>query len=44
VDAKHIVLATLHSLAKEKKITADVLQKAIRDLGINPEKVNPANS
>ncbi len=34
VDAKHIVLATLHALAGEKKVGKDVLEKAIRDLGI----------
>ena len=42
VDAKHIVLATLHALAREKQIEADVLEKAIKELGINPEKPNPA--
>jgi pyruvate dehydrogenase E1 component len=40
VDAKHIVLATLHALDVEAK----VLEKAIRDLGIDPEKRNPAIS
>ena len=44
VDAKHIVLATLHALAREKQVGADVLEKAIGDLGINPEKRNPAIS
>jgi pyruvate dehydrogenase E1 component len=44
VDAKHIVLATLHALAAEKKVGGDVLEKAIRDLGISPEKRNPASS
>jgi pyruvate dehydrogenase E1 component len=44
VDAKHIVLATLHALAREKQVGADVLEKAIGDLGINPEKRNPASS
>ena len=44
VDAKHIVLATLHALAQEKKIGADVVEKAIRDLGIDAEKANPAVS
>jgi pyruvate dehydrogenase E1 component len=53
VDAKHIVLATLHALAGEKSgakkdsvegISAKVLEKAIRDLGIDPEKRNPATS
>jgi pyruvate dehydrogenase E1 component len=44
VDAKHIVLATLHALAREKQIGVEVVQKAIQDLGINPEKANPAIS
>jgi pyruvate dehydrogenase E1 component len=42
VDAKHIVLATLTALVREKHIKPDVVQKAIKDLGIRPEKVNPA--
>src|SRR5271157_1796727 len=44
VDAKHIVLATLGALAKEKKIGTDVVQRAIQELGINPGKANPAVS
>jgi pyruvate dehydrogenase E1 component len=57
VDAKHIVLATLHALASEKSgekpggkkdggeaVSAKLLEKAIRDLGIDPEKRNPATS
>jgi pyruvate dehydrogenase E1 component len=44
VDAKHIVLATLGALAREKKIGLEVLKKAIGDLGINSEKPNPATS
>jgi pyruvate dehydrogenase E1 component len=44
VDAKHIVLATLGALVREKKIGVEVMKKAIRDLGINPEKLNPAIS
>jgi pyruvate dehydrogenase E1 component len=42
VDAKHIVLATLNALAHDKQINPEILQKAIKDLGINPEKPNPA--
>jgi pyruvate dehydrogenase E1 component len=42
VDAKHIVLATLTALAREKQITAKQVQKAVKDLGINPDKPNPA--
>jgi pyruvate dehydrogenase E1 component len=53
VDAKHIVLATLHALAGENSgdrkdgaevVSAKLLEKAIRDLGIDPEKRNPARS
>jgi len=44
VDAKHIVLATLHALVREKQIGLNVVQQAIKDLGINPEKLNPAIS
>ena len=44
VDAKHIVLATLGALVRDKKIGLDIMKKAIRDLGINPEKLNPAIS
>jgi pyruvate dehydrogenase E1 component len=44
VDAKHIVLATLTALAREKQIKLEVLQKAVKELGINPEKANPANT
>jgi len=44
VDAKHIVLATLTALARENKVALDTVQQAVKDLGINPEKVNPAIS
>jgi pyruvate dehydrogenase E1 component len=44
VDAKHITLATLHALAREKKIESKVVNQAIKELGINPEKANPAIS
>jgi len=44
VDAKHIVLATLGALAREKKVGTDVVKRAISELGINPEKLNPAIS
>jgi pyruvate dehydrogenase E1 component len=44
VDAKHIVLATLSALAREKQIDVQVVKQAVKDLGINPEKPNPAIS
>jgi pyruvate dehydrogenase E1 component len=44
VDAKHIVLATLSALAREKQIKQETVQQAVQELGINPEKLNPAIS
>ncbi|PYX36252.1 MAG: pyruvate dehydrogenase (acetyl-transferring), homodimeric type [Acidobacteria bacterium] len=44
VDAKHVVLATLTALQREQQIKPEVVQQAIRDLGINPEKPNPVVS
>jgi pyruvate dehydrogenase E1 component len=44
VDAKFIVLATLVDLAREGAIESSVSRKAIADLGINPDKPNPARA
>ncbi|MEW6509213.1 MAG: pyruvate dehydrogenase (acetyl-transferring), homodimeric type [Bacteroidota bacterium] len=44
VDAKHIVYASLNSLAKERKIKPEVVKKAQKVLGINPDKQNPAKA
>ena len=44
VDAKHIVFATLNALAREGQLQVQIVQQAIKDLGINPEKPNPAIS
>jgi pyruvate dehydrogenase E1 component len=41
VDAKHIVLATLQALAREGAIGREKVEKAIRELAIDPEKTNP---
>jgi pyruvate dehydrogenase E1 component len=41
VDAKHIVLAALSGLMREGKLKAADVQKAIKDLGINPDKKDP---
>jgi pyruvate dehydrogenase E1 component len=41
VDARLITLATLGALAREKKIKPSVVQKAVKDLDIDPEKANP---
>ncbi len=44
VDSKHIAYAALYSLVKEKKLKSEVLKKAIKELGINPNKLNPMKS
>jgi pyruvate dehydrogenase E1 component len=41
IDAESIVVAALSRLAKEKKITTTKVTKAIKDLGIDPNKVDP---
>jgi pyruvate dehydrogenase E1 component len=37
VDARHIVVATLSALGAEEKIPVELVQKAIREMGVNPE-------
>ncbi|MBA2356195.1 MAG: pyruvate dehydrogenase (acetyl-transferring), homodimeric type [Acidobacteria bacterium] len=44
VDARHVAAATLSLLAREKQIDLQVAQTAFKDLGINPEKANPATA
>ncbi len=44
VDAKHIVYASLYSLVKEKLLKPEILKKAVKELGIDPNKPNPAKS
>ncbi|HEX3036785.1 MAG TPA: pyruvate dehydrogenase (acetyl-transferring), homodimeric type [Thermodesulfobacteriota bacterium] len=41
VDARFITLATIAALAREKKIEPKVVEQAIKDLEINPDKANP---
>ena len=41
IDDRHIVFATLGSLCREGKIKAGVVEKAAKDLNINPDKLNP---
>ena len=41
IDAEHIVVATLHALMLEGKVQADVVEKAIRQYGIDPERIEP---
>jgi pyruvate dehydrogenase E1 component len=44
VDARFITLATLHELFIDGKIDRKLIDQAIKDLGINPEKLNPVIS
>ena len=45
VDARHVVAATLSVLAREEvQIDVKVVQAAFKDLGIDPEKPNPAHA
>jgi pyruvate dehydrogenase E1 component len=41
IDAECTVVATLHALAKKGTIERTVVAQAIKDLGVNPEKVFP---
>jgi pyruvate dehydrogenase E1 component len=44
VDARFITLATLYELLQDGKIERSVVDRAIKDLGIDPEKLNPVIS
>ncbi len=41
VDSRHIVLTTLGSLYRQGKIKANVVDQAVVELKINPQKLNP---
>ncbi|MDX1953177.1 MAG: pyruvate dehydrogenase (acetyl-transferring), homodimeric type [Verrucomicrobiota bacterium] len=42
VDAESTVIATLHALQQKGQMKAEVVAKAIKDLGVDPEKKFPA--
>jgi pyruvate dehydrogenase E1 component len=44
VDARYVAVAALDELARDGKIPAAEVSQAIRDLDINPEKLNPWNA
>jgi len=44
VDHRFVTLAALHALAREKAIEAKVVERAMRDLEIDPGKADPAIS
>jgi pyruvate dehydrogenase E1 component len=41
VDAESTVISTLYALAQKGQIEMQIVQKAIKDLGVDPEKVQP---
>jgi pyruvate dehydrogenase E1 component len=41
VDARHIAFAALSALYREGYVQAEVVQRAVKELEINPDKVNP---
>jgi pyruvate dehydrogenase E1 component len=42
VDAELTVIAALYALAKKGEIKMETVKRAIKDLGVDPEKANPA--
>jgi pyruvate dehydrogenase E1 component len=44
VDARFVAVAALAELQREGQLDGSVVQKAIADLGINPDKPNPAKA
>src|SRR6185295_11620912 len=44
VDHRYVVVATLAALARDGAIDIAVVREAIKTLGIDPEKANPATS
>jgi pyruvate dehydrogenase E1 component len=41
VDPESTVIGTLYALAQKGEIEREVVAKAIKDLGVDPEKVQP---
>jgi pyruvate dehydrogenase E1 component len=41
VDAESTVIATLYALAEKGLVERQLVAKAIKDLGVNPEKMQP---
>jgi pyruvate dehydrogenase E1 component len=41
VDAESTVIGTLYALAEKGQIGREVVEKAIKDLGVDPEKIQP---
>lgn len=44
IDAEHVAFATLSTLAREGKLDKKVLAKAVKQLNIDPEKIDPVSA
>ena len=44
VSAAHITVATLYALHQEGEVEAKTVSKAIKDLGVEPDKLSPYNA
>ena len=44
VDWRHIVFATLSALARDEQVAVGVVNRALDELAISPERPNPATS
>ena len=44
IDTPHIVFAALSALSRDGQVDKKVLQKAVKSLGIDPEKINPVEA
>jgi pyruvate dehydrogenase E1 component len=44
VDARFVAIATLSELQKDGQLDGTVVAQAIKDLGVNPDKPNPATA
>jgi pyruvate dehydrogenase E1 component len=41
IDAESTVIGVLYALAEKGQIEKQTVEKAIKDLGVNPEKIQP---
>ncbi|HQA43428.1 MAG TPA: pyruvate dehydrogenase (acetyl-transferring), homodimeric type [Phycisphaerae bacterium] len=44
IDAEHIAVAALYALAEEGEIDRKVVERAIRELGVDPDGIDPARA
>ena len=44
VDAAHVAVAAMHALATEGRVEPALVQRVIEELGVDPERPNPARA